>query len=201
MEPDTRQPACSSRHSQWQNFTPTCGDFVAVLLVPTGGQQPIAIAQVTFASLGISCADSNVVTAVLNGVEFPASAQILWTVNKVNETASLDDDQKLDWPTTVSADTTFTYQDPDGITCSTNPADYNSNGIKTYNESNTAVLVGLGKQASASTAVNCYLPLIDIVKTTNGADGPDLTGWNSAHLAVCGQEHWCNPIDRCHGVR
>ena len=99
-----------------RGFVPGCGDFVAVLLVPTGGQQPIAIAQVTFASLGLPCAESNEVKATLNGVEYPApDANILWTVNKINETASLDDDQKLDWPYTVSADATITYQDPQGL--------------------------------------------------------------------------------------
>jgi len=42
------------------------------------------------ASLGVDCAESNTVTAVLNGIEFPASAEILWTVNKINETATLE---------------------------------------------------------------------------------------------------------------
>ena len=151
-----------------EGFTPTCGDFVAVLLVPTGGQQPIAIAQVTFASLGISCADSNVATAVLNGVEFPASAQILWTVNKINETATLDDDQKSDWPATVSADTTFTYQDPQGYTCSTDPAAY-TNGFYQYSESNTAILTYQtgSDTATANTAVKCYAPVV--TKTAAGA--------------------------------
>ena len=151
-----------------EGFVPTCGDFIAVLLVPTGGQQPIAIAQVTFASLGIDCAESNAVTAVLNGVEFPASAEILWTVNNINETATLDDDQKLDWPTTVSADQTFTYTDPQGYTCPSDPAAY-TNGIHQYNEANTAVLTYQtgSDTAAASTAVKCYAPVVS--KTAAGA--------------------------------
>lgn len=154
--------------AQGVNFEPTCGDFVAVLLVPTGGQQPIAIAQVTFASLGVDCATSNAVTAVLNGVEFPASAEILWTANPVNPTATLDDDQKSDWPTTVSADTTFQYTDPQGYTCSSDPAAY-TNGFYQYNESNTALLTfqNGSDTASASTAVKCYAPVVS--KTAAGA--------------------------------
>jgi hypothetical protein len=150
-----------------QNFVPTCGDFVAVLLVPTGGQQPIAIAQVTFASLGLDCAESNSVKATLNGVDFLADAEILWTVNKINETASLDDDQKLDWPTTVSADTTFQYTDPQGYTCSTDPEAY-TNGYYQYTENNTAVLTySTGSDtATASTAVKCYAPVVS--KTAAG---------------------------------
>ena len=141
---------------------------MAVILQPVGGQQPITIAQVTFASLGIDCADSNAATAVLNGIEFPASAEILWTVNPINATATLDDDQKLDWPTTVSADTTFTYQDPQGYTCSTDPAAY-TNGYYQYNECNTAVLTfSTGSDtATASTAVKCYAPVV--TKTAAGA--------------------------------
>ena len=151
-----------------EGFTPTCGDFVAVILQPVDSSQLITIAQVTFASLGIDCANSNVATAVLNGVEFPAEAQILWSVNKINETASLDDDQKPDWPTTVSADTTFTYQDPQGYTCSTDPAAY-TNGYYQYNESNTAVLTYQtgSDTATASTLVKCYAPVVS--KTAAGA--------------------------------
>jgi hypothetical protein len=149
-------------------FVPTCDDFVAVILQPVGGQQAVTIAQVTYASLGLECADSNSVTAVINDILFPASAKILWTVNKINETASLDDDQKLDWPTTVSADATFTYSDPQGYTCSTDPAAY-TGGTYTYNESNTAVLTFTtgSDRATASTAVKCYAPVV--TKTAAGA--------------------------------
>ena len=149
-------------------FVPTCDDFVAVILQPVGGQQAVTIAEVSFASLGLDCADSNSVTAVINDILFTASADIVWTANKINETASLDDDQKLDWPTTVSADITFTYQDPQGYICSTDPAAY-TNGYYQYNESNTAVLTfgNDSDTATASTAVKCYAPVV--TKTAAGA--------------------------------
>ena len=54
-----------------EGFAPTCGDFVAVILQPIGGEQLVTIAQVTFASLGVDCADTNVVTAVINGHRIP----------------------------------------------------------------------------------------------------------------------------------
>jgi hypothetical protein len=141
-----------------EGFIPTCGDYIAVILQPVGGaQQSIAIAQVTYASLGINCADSNAVTAVLNDIEFTASADIAWTKNDINPTATLDDDQKLDWPTTVSADTMFTYSDPQGYTCSNDPAAY-TDGYYQYSESNTAVLTyDTGSDtATSSTLVKCY---------------------------------------------
>jgi hypothetical protein len=151
-----------------EGFVPTCGDFVGVILQPVGGQQAVTIAQVTFASLGLACIDENSVTAWLNEVAFNAGATIVWAINKVNETATLDDDQKPDWPTTVSADTTFTYQDPQGYTCSTDPAAY-TNGYYQYNENNTAVLTFEtgSKTATASTAVKCYAPVVS--KTAAGA--------------------------------
>jgi len=67
----------------------------------------------------------------------PASAEILWTVNKNqrDRLAGRRPEARLaDHP--VSADTTFTYQDPQGYNCSTDPAAY-TNGFYQYNESNT----------------------------------------------------------------
>ena len=154
-----------------KDFIPTCRDFVALVLQPVGGQQ-ITIAQVTFASLGVDCAKSNAVLAVLNGNQFPASAEILWTATPVNPTATLDDSQNPAWPTTVSADATFTYADPQGYTCSTNPAAY-TNGTYIYNESNEAVLTFSSGSATstASIKVTCgvNMPALSIVKTATPA--------------------------------
>lgn len=155
--------------AQHEGFTPTCGDFVAVVLQPVGGQQPITIAQVTFASLGIPCADSNVVTAVLNGNSFPASATILWTPNPVNATATLDDSQNPAWPIPVSADQTFTYTDPQGYTCPSDPAAYAGDGIApVYPDSNTATITyeGGSKSSTASTTVTCYAPIVSKTAVT-----------------------------------
>ncbi len=95
-------------------FVPTCGDMVAVVLQPTSGTaQTITIAQVTFASLGYDCTDTNVVTAVLNGNEFPAEAEIIWTAKHINPEATLTDSQPLPfpepWPTVITADGTWSY--------------------------------------------------------------------------------------------
>jgi len=146
-----------------EGFEPTCGDFIAVVLQPVGGSQPITIAQVTFASIGVSCANSNVVTAVLNDIDFPASADILWTANPVNPTATLDDMQNPAWPITVSADQTFTYTDPQGYVCPSDPAAYAGDGIApVYTDTNTAVIsyTGGSKSATASTSVTCYAPVV-----------------------------------------
>jgi uncharacterized repeat protein (TIGR01451 family) len=154
-----------------EGFTPTCGDLVAIILQPVGGKQ-ISITQVTFASLGVDCAKSNAVLAVVNGVKFPASAEILWTANPVNPTATLDDSQNPAWPTTVSADATFTYKDPQGYTCPADPTTY-TNGPTTYNASNKAVLTfSTGSVTStASTTVKCdaYMPALTLVKSATPA--------------------------------
>ena len=154
-----------------EGFTPTCGDLVAVILQPLGGKQ-ISIVQVTFASLGVNCATSNAVLAVVNGFNFPASAEIKWTANPVNPTATLGDDQNSAWPTTISADATFTYKDPQGYTCPADPATY-ANGPTTYAESNKAILTfSTGSVTStASTTVKCdaYMPGLSIDKTATPA--------------------------------
>ena len=130
-----------------EGFTPTCGDLVAVILQPLDGKQ-LSIIQVTFASLGVDCAKSNAVLAVVNGFKFPATANILWTATPVNPTATLDDDQNPAFPKTVSADATFTYKD--SYTCPADPAIY-ANGPTTYTRNNKAVLTF----ATGSVSVNC----------------------------------------------
>ena len=153
-----------------EGYVPTCGDFIAVVLEPVNGAQPITIGQVTFASLGVNCATSNAVTAVLNGIEFPASADILWTPKPVNPTATLDDSQNPAWadPITVSEDKTFTYVDPQGYVCPADPAAYAGDGIApVYTDSNTATLTYTGgtKSATASTSVTCYAPVVSKTAT------------------------------------
>lgn len=155
-----------------EGFMPTCGNMIAVVLQPVGGvNQTITIAQVTFASLGVDCADTNVATAVLNGVKYPASAQILWTANPINPTATLDDDQNPAWPEpiTVSGAGTFTYQDPQGYTCPSDPAAYTGDGIApVYTDNNTATITYTGgsKSSSASTSVTCYGPVVTKTAST-----------------------------------
>ncbi len=146
-----------------ENFMPTCGDMVAVVLQPVGGaNQTITIAQVTFASLGVNCADTNVATAVLHGVSFPASAKILWTGNPIRATATLTD---LQGPLneTLTGGKVFTI--PDSYTCSTDPAAY-TNGTYTYPESNTARLSTVAEPATANTEVKCYAPVVTKDVTT-----------------------------------
>ncbi len=147
-----------------EGFKPTCGDLVAVILQPLDGKQ-ISIIQVTFASLGVDCAKSNAVLAVLNGFKFPATADIVWTATPVNPTATLDDDQNPAFPKTVSADATFTYKD--NYTCPASAATY-ANGPTTYTRNNKAVLTfATGSvSSSASTSVKCdaYMPALTLVK-------------------------------------
>ncbi len=147
-----------------EGFRPKCGDLLVVVLQPVGGNQ------VTIIQVPIDCAKSNTVTATLNGFEFKASADILWTPTPVNPTAKLDDDQNPAWPTTISAAGTFTYKDPQGYTCPASSATY-ANGPITYTESNKAILtLTNGSVAStASTEVKCdaYMPALKLVKTAN----------------------------------
>jgi uncharacterized repeat protein (TIGR01451 family) len=148
-------------------FKPSCGDLVAVIFQPLGGKQ-VTIVQMTFASLGVDCANSNAVTAVVNGFQFPASAEIVWTPNPVNPTATLTDSQNPAWPTIVTANTIFTYKDPQGYTC---PAKSSSRSWEptTYTESNEAMLIfSTGSvSSSATTTVMCeeYMPGLKLVKS------------------------------------
>jgi len=139
-----------------EGFVPTCGDFVAILLVPTNGDQIIAVAQVTFASLGINCAQSNVVTAVLNGVTFRDTKPITWAANPVNSPATLADDQNPALSTSVTDDATFTYDD--SYVCPDVSSGLYTNGKYVYTENNTATLkIGdrILDSALASTRVTC----------------------------------------------
>ncbi len=148
-----------------EGYKPSCGDLVAVILQPLDGKQ-LTIIQVTFASLGVDCAKSNAVLAVLNGVKFPASADIVWTATPVNPTATLDDDQNPALPKTVSADATFTYQD--SYTCPTDVAIY-ANGPTTYTRNNKAVLTfttgSISSTASTSVKCDASMPALTLVKT------------------------------------
>jgi hypothetical protein len=132
------------------------------LTIPAGGT-----AVCGFLASPSEKAPANTVTAVLNGIPFPASADILWTGTAINATVTIDDDQKPDWPVTVSDDTTFTYTDPQGYTCSTDPGAY-SNGSYYYKEANTARLTfttgsssgNNSDTATADTEVICYAPVV-----------------------------------------
>jgi uncharacterized repeat protein (TIGR01451 family) len=123
---------------------------------------------VTFASLGVDCAKSNAVLAVVNGHNFPATADIVWTATPVNPTATLDDDRNPDLPKTVSADASYTYKD--SYTCPADPAIY-SKGPVTYNRDNKATLTfATGSVSStASTSVKCdaYMPSLKFEKTAD----------------------------------
>ncbi|MHB8134720.1 MAG: prealbumin-like fold domain-containing protein [Anaerolineaceae bacterium] len=145
-----------------EGFAPTCGDFVAVILQPVGGQQLVTIAQVTFASLGVKCADTNVVTAVINGLAYPASKMITWTANVINPTTTVTDEQG-ELNETLTDSIVFTL--PDSHTCSTDPTAYTS-GFYQHEEVNKATL-STGGEATASTVVNCYAPVVS--KTAAGA--------------------------------
>ena len=149
--------------------------------MPVYGGEPIAqpiIAQVSFISVGIDCAGTNNVTAVLNGIEFKASAEILWTANSINPTAQLDDDQKPDWPITVSGDQTFTLSGSAGPHVLDESGRLQWSGVYFHDESNTAVLTfNTGSDtATASTQIKCYLPDITVTKTAVPASVPETGG-------------------------
>ncbi len=163
-----------------EGFAPHCGDSIAVILQPVTGKQLVTIAQVTFASLGIDCAESNAVTAVFNGFEFHASADIVWVPNQINGTATLDDLEVPEWPITVSEDGTFTYVD--SYTCSSDPSDYPS-GYYRYYETNTATLTfgDSTANATANTEVKCYSPVLDVTKDAKQTKVPQ-TGGNVTYV-------------------
>jgi uncharacterized repeat protein (TIGR01451 family) len=155
----TQIKAAAASHN---GFKPTCGDLVAVILQPVAGKQ-VSIIQVP-----VDCAKRNTVTAVHNGFEFKASADIHWTATPVNPTAKLDDDQNPAWPTTISEAASFTYED--SYTCPAKSSTRSWNPT-TYTESNTAVLTfSTGSVSStASTTVKCeeYVPALTLVKTAS----------------------------------
>ena len=156
-----------------EGFMPTCGDMVAVVLQPVGGTvQTITIAQVTFASLGVNCADTNVVTAVLNGIPFEASKLITWEAHPINPIATLTDEQG---PLTEELTSSEVFTIPDSYTCPVDPDAY-TDGIYTYPEDNTATLSTVAESAQASTEVTCYYPSIEVTKTANPISVPEPGG-------------------------
>jgi hypothetical protein len=77
----------AAAYANGEGFTPGCDDYVAVILVPVGGQQVITIAQVTFASVGVPCVPIfQYETAWGDGLDFPGknwATYLVYTVQGV----------------------------------------------------------------------------------------------------------------------
>jgi hypothetical protein len=160
-----------------EGFVPDCNDYIAVVLQPvlpdgtTTSAQVIAVAQVTMIEVGLECPAENTATATLNDIDFSATAEIEWTKTIVHESVTLNDDYNPAWPTDLTDGGEWTYTDPDGYTCSTDPEDYVGGGGTTYQATieNLATLYDGDEfldDGYAETVVDCYIPTIE--KTAAG---------------------------------
>jgi len=118
-------------------------------------------------------ATSNTATVTFRGIDFSASYDVAWTVNVINGTADVDDDQESDFPTTVNAgDGAWDWTETQSHTCSTNWADYGADGTYSDTRYNLATVDGSDGQhdeATAETTYTCEASFVDIYKTTNHA--------------------------------
>ena len=140
-----------------------CGDS---LTVPAASS-----ATCTYSAAATPKATLNTVTASFNGIDFSAVQPITWTVNPINGTAHVTD-QQIGLDEYVSKPTTWTetfYH-----TCSTLKSDYDETGMYSVKLSNTATITWGDKSASstAQTAYGCKAGFMDVTKTTNGAVSP-----------------------------
>jgi hypothetical protein len=113
-----------------------------------------------------SAPTENTATALLNGVSYSASDPIEWTPTIIRGSVSLDDDQNPAFPLDITEGGTWTY--PEQYTCSSDKTLYEGDNTYTFGENNTATLTSgdFTDNASASTAVDCYVPTIS--KDANG---------------------------------
>ncbi len=106
----------------------------------------------------------NTATATFNTIDFTATADVNFIANVINGTATVDDDQEPDFPLVLNAgEGPWEWMETENDTCSSDTALYADDGMYSFGDSNTATVTGSDGQtdsSSASTAVNCYAPIV-----------------------------------------
>jgi hypothetical protein len=111
---------------------------------------------------------ANTATVTRNQIAFSGSDPIEWVVNKIRETATLDDDQKPYNGQSVSDGWSATYSD--SYVCSTTLEDYSAGKDLNNQVVNTAEVFSdqaLQDSSTATTVIDCYIP--SITKTAAGS--------------------------------
>lgn len=108
--------------------------------------------------------DLNIATATFNSIDFSGQDSFAYQKNVINETATVEDDQEPDFPLTLNVgEGPWEWTESDGDNCSSTEADYEGDGIHSFGDNNTATLKpsdAEALEASASTTVTCYAPLV-----------------------------------------
>ncbi len=139
----------------------TVGTYEAgSLTIPAGDT---AICDYTAAPAGRT-ATLNTATATLNGHPFTGDAVVSFVKHVVNGSAVVNDNQDGDFPVTVYAGAgPWTWTETQRHTCSADFSAYGEDGTYAGEANNTAIVTASDGQtdgASASTAYDCYAPVV-----------------------------------------